>query len=83
MLTLLYASDTFIKMYEGSDPNVSQSVIQDYYTSEDELNLVNDTNFRFAFGWRSSENAYDRALKYDHSLVRWIARIILLDKDGI
>ena len=76
MLTLLYASDTFIKMYKGSDPTVSQSVIQDYYSSENELNLVNDTNFRFAFGWRPFGNAHDKALKYDPSLAKWIARVV-------
>ena len=63
ILTLVYAIDTFIKMSEGSDPTVSQNVIQDYYNLENDLNLVNDTNFRLAFGWRPYANSYDKALK--------------------
>ena len=65
IVTLLYAVDTLIKLAEGSDPTVSENIIQDYFTSEDELNLVNDTNFRLAFGWRPYANEYDKFLKYD------------------
>ena len=83
VLTLLYASDTAIKISEGSEPNVSQNTIQDYYTSENELNLFNDTNFRLAFGWRPYANSHDRLLKYDNQLTRWIARISSMDKEGI
>ena len=82
MLTLFYATDTFIKMFEGSDPTISQNVIQDYYTSTNELNLVNDTNFRFAFGWRPYGNAHDNKLKAESGLVKWIARITSMDKEG-
>ena len=83
MLTLIYSTDTFIKMTEGSDPTVSSSLIQDYYTADNELNLVTDTNFRLAFGWRAYNNANDRALKYDPSLMKWLARIVSLDKEGV
>ena len=62
-------------MSEGSDPTVSQNIIQDYYTSTNELNLVNDTNFRLAFGWRPYGNAHDKALKSDPSMVKWIAQV--------
>ena len=82
MLTLLYASDSFIRLYEGSDPTVSQNIIQDYYTSENELNLVNDTNFRLAFGWRPYGNEYDNALKFDRTMMKWVVRITQMDKKG-
>ena len=82
LLTLVYASDTFLRMTEGSDPTVSQNVIQDYYTSKNELNLVNDTNFRLAFGWRLYGNAHDKELKSDPELMTWIARITSLDEEG-
>ena len=82
ILTLFYAIDTLIKMSEGSDPTVSQNVLQDYYTSSNELNLVSDTDFRLAFGWRPYLNVHDKALKFDPKLMRWIARITSISEEG-
>ena len=60
--TLGYAITKFVDLSQGNNPNITQSSVVDYYGRSDELNLVDDTNFRLAVGFRWFNYPEDRSL---------------------
>ena len=81
-LTLGYAITKFSDIVEGRNPNITQSTVFDYYGRSDELNLVHDTNFRLAFGFRWFNYEDDITLVNDPLNVRWLARLST-KQDGV
>ena len=69
--TAMYAILKFVELSEGSNPNMSENMVQDYYSPLDKFNIA-ESGFKMAF---SIENYLERVNKDDSRYVKWIVRV--------
>ena len=78
-VTLGYAIGKFAELYTKGDPNITYSLVPDYYGTNDEFTFA-DKSFRLAIGGRDEgyvwgDPADDKIFDHDPRYVRWIAWI--------
>ena len=79
IVTLGYAIGKFAELYTRDDPNITYSLVPDFYGTNDGFTFA-DKSFRLAIGGRDNGNVYtgpadDKIFDHDSRYVRWIARI--------